>query len=63
MFYDEDQATKVCEEEPSLVFELIKEGHMDLVDKLLKSKIVSLNEVDEDGNTVLMKLLKVKQYD
>ena len=63
MFYDEDQATKACEEEPSLVFELIKEGHMDLVDKLLKSKIVSLNEVDEDGNTVLMKLLKVKQYD
>ena len=63
MFYDEDQATKACEEEPSLVFELIKEGHMDLVDKLLKSKIVSLNEVDEDNNTVLMKLLKVKQYD
>ena len=63
MFYDEGQARKACEEDPSLVFELIKEGHMDLVDKLLKSKIVSLNEVDEDGNTVLMKLLKIKQYD
>ena len=63
MFYDEEQARKACEEDPSLVFELIKEGHMDLVDKLLKSKIVSLNEVDEDGNTVLMKLLKIKQYD
>ena len=44
MFYDEGQARKACEEDPSLVFELIKEGHMDLVDKLLKSKIVSLNE-------------------
>ena len=62
MFYDEEQAYKACEEEPALVFELIKEGHMDLVDKLLKLKKVSLNEIDEDGNTVLMKLLKVKQY-
>lgn len=62
MFYDEDQAYKACEEEPSLVFELIKEGHVDLVDKLLKLKKVSLNEIDEDGNTVLMKLLKIKQY-
>ena len=63
MFYDENQAIKACEEDPSLIFELIKEGHMDLVNKLLKLKKVSLNEIDEDENTVLMKLLKIKQYD
>lgn len=62
MFYDEAQAIKACEDEPSLIFELIKEGHIELVDKILKNKIVSLNEVDLDGNTVLMKLLKLKQY-
>lgn len=43
MFYDETQATLACEEEPSLIFELIKEGHLELVDKLIKKKIVSLN--------------------
>ena len=63
MFYDEEQAVKACEEEPSLIFELMKEGHMQLVDFLLKKKKVSLKTIDQDGNTVLMKLLKMKQYD
>lgn len=63
MFYDETQAITACEEEPSLIFELIKEGHLELIDKLLKKKIVSLNTIDQDGNTVLMRLLKSKKYD
>ena len=63
MFYDEEQAVKACEEEPSLIFELMKEGHMQLVDFLLKKKKVSLKTIDQDGNTVLMKLLKMRQYD
>lgn len=63
MFYDEMQATKACEEEPSLIFELIKEGHFELVDKLIKRKIVSLNTIDSDGNNILMRLLKCKKYD
>ena len=63
MFFDEEQAVKACEEEPSLIFELMKEGHMQLVDFLLKKKKVSLKTIDQDGNTVLMKLLKMKQYD
>lgn len=63
MFYDEIQATNACEEDPSLIFELIKEGHLELVDKLIKKKIVSLNTIDEGGNTVLMRLLKGKKYD
>lgn len=63
MFYDETQAINACEEEPSLIFELIKEGHLDFVDKLLKKKIVSLSTIDEGGNTVLMRLLKSKKYD
>ena len=63
MFYDETQAITACEEDPSLIFELIKEGHLELIDKLLKKKIVSLNTIDQDGNTVLMRLLKSKKYD
>ena len=63
MFYDETQAINACEEEPSLIFELIKEGHLDIVDILLKKKIVILNTIDEVGDTVLMRLLKNNKYD
>ena len=28
MFYDEKQALKACEEDPSLIFDLIKEGYL-----------------------------------
>ena len=63
MFYAEEQALLACEEDPSLIFELMKEGHFYLVDSLLSKKKVSVAETDEAGNTVLMKLLKLHQYD
>lgn len=62
MFYNELKAIMACEEEPSLIFELIKEGHMDVVDKVLFKKKVDLNLIDEDGNSVLMRLLKAKCF-
>lgn len=62
MFYAEDQAVLACEEEPSLIFELMKEGHFDIVDHILEQQVVSVSEIDVDGNTVLMKLLKLNQY-
>ena len=63
MFYDEEKAIKACEEEPSLIFDLIKEGHFEVVDKILSKKKVSINTCDDAGNDVVTKLLKVKQYD
>jgi len=63
MFYNEMQAIKACEEVPSMIFELIKEGHMELVDKILSKKIVSVNTLDENNNDVLSRLLKGKYYD
>lgn len=63
MFYAEEQAILACEEDPSLIFELMKEGHFYLVDNLLKKKKVSVATLDEDGNTVLMKLAKLHQYE
>lgn len=62
MFYNELKAIMACEEDPSLIFELIKEGHMDVVDKVLFKKKVDLNLTDEDGNSIVMRLLKAKQY-
>lgn len=63
MFYNETKAIELVEEEPSLVFELIKENGFDLVDKLLKKKIVDINICDEAGNNILVRLLKQGAYD
>lgn len=63
MFYNEEKAIKACEEEPSLIFNLIKEGHFEVVNKLLSKKKVSINLTDTAGNDVLTRLLKAKQYD
>ena len=63
MFFDEAKAVKACEEDPSLVFELIKEEHFELVDKILSKKKVSVNVVDRAGNDVVTRLLKARQYD
>lgn len=63
MFYDEKQALRACEEEPSLIFELIKEGYYHLVDELISKNKVDINTVDVAGNDVVCRLLKAKQYD
>lgn len=63
MFYDEKQALRACEEEPSLIFELIKEGYYHLVDELISKNKVDINVVDIAGNDVVVRLLKAKQYD
>ena len=63
MFYDEKQALRACEEEPSLIFELIKGGYYHLVDELISKNKVDINTVDFAGNDVVARLLKAKQYD
>ena len=63
MFYNETKAIELVEGDPSLVFELIKGEHFELVDKLLKKKIVDINICDEAGNNILVRLLKQGAYD
>lgn len=63
MFYNEEKTIIACGEEPSLIFDLIKEGHYEFVDMLLTKKIVDINTCDEFGNNVLMVLLKKGKYD
>ena len=63
MFYDEAKAIKACEEEPSLIFELIREEHFELVDLLLTKNKIDINICDELGNNVLVRLLRKGQYD
>ena len=63
MFYTEEKAIEKIDEDPSVVFDLIKEGHLELVDTLLKKKKVDINICDELGNNILVRLLKAGAYD
>ena len=63
MFKDDIKTIKACEEEPSLIFDLIKKGKSDLVDKVLSSSKVSVNTTDDAGNDVITRLLKANEYD
>ena len=63
MFYDIDKAIEACDEEPSLVFEAIKCNYRDVYEKVLEKDNFNFNIVDSDGNNVLMKLLRNKDYD
>lgn len=63
LFYDEKQAIKACLEEPSLIFDLIKDGYYHLVDYLITNNKIDMNLCDVVGNNVIMRLLKAKQYD
>lgn len=62
LFYDKVQAMKACEEDPSLIFNLIKDGYYDIVEELITKNKVSINTCDSIGNDIMMKLLKYKQY-
>lgn len=63
MFYSETKTIELVSEDPSLVFELIKEDNLEFVDMLLKKKIVDINTCDEFGNNILVRLLKAGAYD
>lgn len=63
IFYNEDQAVNACKTDPSLIFEMIKEEYMDVVDKVLANKLVDINLTDEAGNDIITRLLKAHQYD
>lgn len=63
MFYDEQVTMKVVEEEPSQMFNLINENHVELVDKILSKKLIDINLTNENEDSILMIMLKKGWYD
>lgn len=63
MFYSEQQVIDACIEEPSLIFNLIKRGEFEIVQKILDDNMINVNTCDGVGNDVVTRLLKAKQYD
>ena len=46
-------------EEPSLIFQYIKEGNEEAIEALIDSNQINVNLVDNLGNDVISRLLKV----
>lgn len=63
MFSSEQQIFNACTEEPSLVFNLVKRGCYDLVERLVEESIVNVNVCDTVGNDLVTRMLKARQYD
>ena len=57
MFYDINQAIEACEEDPSLIFSVIKENYRDVIEKVIEKDNYNFNLEDSEGNNVLMRLL------
>ena len=63
MFYSEQQVYEACTDEPSLIFNVIKKGDFEIIEKLIKDNKVNVNICDGAGNDVVTRLLKARQYD
>lgn len=63
MIYDENEAYNACVEEPSLIFQLIKHGYYDVINNLIDDGKIDVNICDSVGNDVVVRLLKVREYD
>ncbi len=63
MVYKKENVIKACEDDPSLIFDLIKNSQMDLVDYVISKKKVDINTTDEAGNNIMIRLLKAKEFD
>ena len=59
----EKELCNACKDEPSSIFNLIKEEKYELVYNLVNNNIVNVNTLDCVGNDVVVRLLKARQYD
>ena len=62
MFFSIMQAESLCDSDPSLIFPLIKEGEEDIINKIISKDGFDFNLEDEEGNNIVMYLLKTKKY-
>ena len=63
MFYDETKTISACDADPTLIFDLLKEDHIEIIDKILSRKTFDINVVDEHGDNIITKLLKKGYYE
>ena len=54
---------EMSKEDPTLIFQYIRQGEYELAFNLVDKNIVNINTVDSVGNDVVTKLLKARQYE
>ena len=54
MFYSVMQAESLCDSDPSLVFSLIKENDVEVLNRIISKDDFDFTICDEDGNNIVM---------
>ena len=60
---NKQEMIQACNDDPTYIFTLIKNGESEVIEEVLHKNIVKVNQVDSVGNDVITRLLKAKQYD
>ena len=61
--FTSDQAIKAIEEDPSIIFELIKTDNDELLNHMLDESLIDVNLVSSNNDSLAIKLLKSAKYE
>ena len=61
--FTSDQAIKAAEEDPSIIFELIKTDNDELLNHMLDESLIDVNLVSSKNDSLAIKLLKSAKYE
>ena len=61
--FTSDQAIKAAEEDPSIIFELIKTDNDELLNHMLDESLIDVNLVSSNNDNLAIKLLKSAKYE
>ena len=61
--FTSDQAIKAIEEDPSIIFELIKTDNDELLNHMLDESLIDVNLVSSNNDNLAIKLLKSAKYE
>lgn len=61
--FTSDQAIKAAEEDPSIIFELIKTDNDELLNHMLDESLIDVNLVSNNNDSLAIKLLKSAKYE
>ena len=61
--FTSEQAIKVAEEDPSIIFELIKTDNDELLNHMLDDSLIDVNLVSSKNDSLAIKLLKSAKYE